>query len=86
MIFRRRLRDWLKTMRSKNAVGVVVAVGGIIVQQLIHTPWGLPGHRGLFWLAPLIAARWAIDRPSTALGIAAASSTGISTRSLEARM
>jgi hypothetical protein len=59
------------------AAVVVVAVGGIIVQQIIHTPWGLPGHRGLFWLAPLIAARWAIDRPSTALGIAAASSTGI---------
>jgi hypothetical protein len=59
------------------AVVVSVAVGGIILQQLVHTPWGLPGHRGLFWLAPLIAARWAIDRPSTALGIAAASSTGI---------
>ncbi len=56
---------------------VTVAVGGIILQQIVHTPWGLPGHRGLFWLAPLIAARWAIDRPSTALGIAAASSTGI---------
>ncbi|MFZ0118963.1 MAG: hypothetical protein WAN20_10150 [Pseudonocardiaceae bacterium] len=59
------------------AVLVSVAVGGIILQQIVHTPWGLPGHRGLFWLAPLIAARWAIDRPSTALGIAAASSTGI---------
>jgi hypothetical protein len=59
------------------AVIVTVAVAGIILQQIVHTPWGLPGHRGLFWLAPLIAARWAIDRPSTALGIAAASSTGI---------
>lgn len=59
------------------AVLISIAVGGIIVQQIVHTPWGLPGHRGLLWLAPLIAARWAIDRPSTALGIAAASSTGI---------
>src|SRR6201995_3203038 len=65
------------TASAVVAILVVVAVSGIILQQIVHTPWGLPGHRGLFWLAPLIAARWAIDRPSTALGIAAASSTGI---------
>jgi hypothetical protein len=59
------------------AVIVSLAVAGIIWQQLVHTPWGLPGHRGLFWLSTLIAARWAIDRPGTALGIAAASSAGI---------
>ncbi|MGC1732523.1 MAG: hypothetical protein WA731_07635, partial [Pseudonocardiaceae bacterium] len=35
------------------------------------------GHRGIFWLSALIAVRWAIDRPGTALGIAAASSAGI---------
>jgi len=56
---------------------VSLAVAGIIVQQLVHTPWGLPGHRGLFWLSTLIAARWIIDRPGTALGIATASSAGI---------
>ena len=59
---------------------VTVAVGGIILQQIVHTPWGLPGHRGLFWLAPLIAARWAIDRPSTALGIAAPHELGLRLR------
>lgn len=59
------------------AVIVSLAVAGIILQQLVHTPWGLPGHRGLFWLSTLIAARWAIDRPGTAFGIAAASSAGI---------
>jgi hypothetical protein len=60
-------------------VGVIVALAvvGIVLQQLVHTPWGLPGHRGLFWLGTLIAARWAIDRPGTALGIATASSAGI---------
>jgi hypothetical protein len=60
-------------------VGVIVslAVVGVVLQQLVHTPWGLPGHRGLFWLGTLIAARWAIDRPGTALGIATASSAGI---------
>jgi hypothetical protein len=60
-------------------VGVIVslAVVGVVLQQLVHTPWGLPGHRGLFWLSTLIAARWAIDRPGTALGIATASSAGI---------
>lgn len=60
-------------------VGVIVALAvvGIVLQQLVHTPWGLPGHRGLFWLSTLIAARWAIDRPGTALGIATASSAGI---------
>ena len=56
---------------------VSLAVAGIIFQQLVHTPWGLPGHRAVFWLSTLIAARWAIDRPGTALGIAAASSAGI---------
>ena len=59
------------------AVIVSLAVAGIILQQLVHTPWGLPGHRGVFWLSTLIAARWAIDRPGTALGIATASSAGI---------
>lgn len=54
-----------------------VAVAGIVVQQLVHTPWGLPGHRGLFWLSTLIAARWTINRPGTALGIGTASSAGI---------
>jgi len=60
-------------------VGVIVALAvvGVVLQQLVHTPWGLPGHRGLFWLSTLIAARWAIDRPGTALGIATASSAGI---------
>jgi len=53
------------------------SIAGIMLQQLVHTPWGLPGHRVLFWLTPLIAARWAIDRPGTALGIATASSAGI---------
>jgi hypothetical protein len=65
---------------SGPAVIVVIvslAVAGIIWQQLVHTPWGLPGHRGVFWLSTLIAVRWAIDRPRTALGIAAASSAGI---------
>ncbi|MGH3671050.1 MAG: hypothetical protein ACRDSH_10500, partial [Pseudonocardiaceae bacterium] len=56
---------------------VALAVAGIIWQQIVHTPWGLPGHRGVFWLSTLIAVRWAIDRPGTALGVAAASSTGI---------
>jgi hypothetical protein len=56
---------------------VSLAVVGVVLQQLVHTPWGLPGHRGLFWLGTLIAARWAIDRPGTALGIATASSAGI---------
>lgn len=59
------------------AVIVSVSVAGIVLQQLVHTPWGLPGHRVLFWLTPLIAARWAIDRPGTALGIATASSAGV---------
>lgn len=56
---------------------VSLAVAGIIFQQLVHTPWGLPGHRAVFWLSTLIAARWAIDRPGTALGIATASSAGV---------
>lgn len=51
-----------------------MAISGITVQQLYHTPWGLPGHRGLFWLTILIASRWCLDRPATALRIAAASS------------
>ncbi|MGH3669844.1 MAG: hypothetical protein ACRDSH_04310, partial [Pseudonocardiaceae bacterium] len=34
---------------------VALAVAGIIWQQIVHTPWGLPGHRGVFWLSTLIA-------------------------------
>ena len=63
-----------------EAITVVVlslAAAGIIWQQIVHTPWGLPGHRGLFWLSMLIAVRWATDRPGVALGTAAAASTGI---------
>jgi hypothetical protein len=56
---------------------ISISVAGIMLQQLIHTPWVLPGHRVLFWLTPLIAARWVINRPGTALGIAIASSAGI---------
>jgi hypothetical protein len=50
------------------------AIGVIVWQQLVHTPWGLPGHRGVFWFSALIASRWVIDRPGTAIRIAAASS------------
>jgi hypothetical protein len=60
-----------------TAMILSVSIAGIMLQQLVHTPWGLPGHRVLFWLTPLIAARWAIGRPGTALGIATASSAGI---------
>ena len=65
------------TAAALTAMIVSVAVAGIVVQQLVHTPWGLPGHRGLFWLSTLIAARWTINRPGTALGIGTASSAGI---------
>jgi hypothetical protein len=50
------------------------AVAVIVWQQLGHTPWGLPGHRGVFWLSALIASRWIIDRPGAAIRIAATSS------------
>jgi hypothetical protein len=57
-------------------VGAVAmaAVAVIVWQQLVHTPWGLPGHRGVFWFSTLIASRWIIDRPGTAIRIAATSS------------
>jgi hypothetical protein len=50
------------------------AVGVIVWQQLGHTPWGMPGHRGVFWLSTLIASRWIIDRPNAAIRVAATSS------------
>jgi hypothetical protein len=73
-----RTRITRPTAATALVAGIVSLAGaGIIVQQVVHTPWGLPGHRALFWLSTLIAARWAIDRPGTALGIATASSAGI---------
>lgn len=54
-----------------------VAVALIVFQQLHRTPWGLPGHRGLFWLSTLIAVRWCIDRPGVALRVAAVSSCAL---------
>lgn len=58
------------------AAGAVAmtAVAVIVWQQLVHTPWGLPGHRGVFWFSTLIASRWIIDRPGAAIRIAATSS------------
>jgi len=50
------------------------AVAVITWQQLDHTPWGMPGHRVVFWLSTLIAARLIIDRPGAAVRVAAGSS------------
>src|SRR5262252_6173512 len=50
------------------------AVAVITWQQLDHTPWGMPGHRAVFWLSTLIAARLIIDRPGSAVRVAAGSS------------
>lgn len=68
-----RTRAELTSLAVTGAVAAA-AVAVIVWQQLGHTPWGLPGHRGIFWLSALIASRWIIDRPSTAIRIAAASS------------
>ncbi|GAB3300435.1 hypothetical protein GCM10027298_14390 [Epidermidibacterium keratini] len=58
---------------------VLTAIALIVAGQLIRTPWGLPGHRTLFWLAPMITARLAIDRANVGTGVAAASSAIILT-------
>lgn len=53
---------------------MATAIAAVAVQQLHRTPWGLPGHRGIFWLSVLIATRWCLDRPGTALRVAAGGS------------
>ena len=65
-----------RTRASLAVDGVVAAaaVAAITWQQLGHTPWGLPGHRAVFWLSALIASRLVIDRPGAAIRIAATSS------------
>lgn len=68
---------WLNARVLVSAVVIVAAIAFITAQQIIHTPWGLPGHRGLFWLSTLIAVRWMVGRPGTALGVGAASSVTI---------
>jgi hypothetical protein len=68
-----RTRTELTRLAVTGAV-TAAAVAVIVWQQLGHTPWGLPGHRGLFWLSALIASRWIIDRPGAAIRIAATSS------------
>jgi hypothetical protein len=57
-----------------NGAVAAAAVAAITWQQLGHTPWGLPGHRVVFWLSALIASRLVIDRPGAAIRIAATSS------------
>ena len=57
-----------------NGTVAAAAVAAITWQQLGHTPWGLPGHRVVFWLSALIASRLVIDRPGAAIRIAATSS------------
>jgi hypothetical protein len=72
-----RHREALGSKRLEQPLGEEAGAGatGVIVwQQLGHTPWGLPGHRGVFWLSALIASRWIIDRPGAAIRIAATSS------------
>jgi hypothetical protein len=64
--------EWVHLAAAGAFAAAAVAV--ITWQQLVHTPWGLPGHRGVFWFAALIASRWSIDRPGTAIRIAATSS------------
>src|SRR5580765_2440769 len=65
-----------RTLTAPVAMVLVggLAVGLIVVQQLVRTPWGLPGHRGLFWLSTLIAVRLIVDRPGTAVRVAATAS------------
>ena len=72
----RRVRTRAELIHLAVTVAVAAAAVSVIVwQQLEHTPWGLPGHRGVFWLSALIAGRWIIDRPGTAIRIAVASSS-----------
>ena len=62
---------------TRLAVTGAVAAAAVAVitwQQLDHTPWGMPGHRAVFWLSTLIAARLIIDRPGAAVRVAAGSS------------
>lgn len=72
----RRVRTRADLIRLSVTGAVAAAAVAVIVwQQMAHTPWGLPGHRGVFWLSALIASRWIIDRPGTAIRIAATSSS-----------
>lgn len=65
-------RRWAVALAT--ATIYAAAVAAIAAQQLYRTPWGLPGHRGIFWLSVLIATRWCLDRPGAALRVAAAGS------------
>lgn len=72
----RRVRTRAELIHLSAAGAVAAAAVAVIVwQQMGHTPWGLPGHRGVFWLSALIASRWIIDRPGTAIRISALSSS-----------
>jgi len=51
----------------------LLATGGIVLQQALHAPLHLPGHRGLVWLALLIAVRLGSGRAGAATAVGAAS-------------
>ena len=57
-----------------HEVGVtVVAVSVIVASTEIRTPIGLPGHRGLIWLASLVAAALITRRRESVLVVGGAS-------------
>lgn len=72
-------RGWVEPRAVRvplaGAVAVFVTATVVIaVQQLYPTPLGLPGHRGLFWLGAMLAARLALGRTGVATGAAVTSS------------
>jgi hypothetical protein len=56
-----------------TALLCVLATAGIVAQQEVRVPLHLPGHRGVVWLALLVAVRLVARRPGPTVAVGAAS-------------
>ena len=68
---------WARHGAAQAAALCLLATGGIVLQQALHTPLQLPGHRGLVWLALLVAVRLGTRRAGLATAVGAASGLAI---------
>jgi hypothetical protein len=62
--------------RIPLAFMAIVAVGLIVAQQSVKSPFHLAGHRALVWLAALVAVRVAADRAGWAILVGAGAAVG----------
>jgi hypothetical protein len=68
---------WARRRVTQTTALCLLATSGIVLQQALHAPLQLPGHRGLIWLTLLVAVRLGTSRTGLATAVGAASGLAI---------